>query len=78
MNRAPISDAASGAGTARLARLGLAMRRHRKLILGIQWVVVLGYTVLVCVPAFLPLPPEQAHVWNNLTRFAQFVFWGIW
>ncbi len=60
------------------ARLGLAMRRHRGLILAAQWGVVLGYVVLVAVPAFLPLPPETAHLWNNLTRFAQFVFWGLW
>ncbi|MGC4106889.1 MAG: 4Fe-4S binding protein [Thermomicrobiales bacterium] len=24
------------------------------------------------------LPPRAAHLWNNLTLFAQFVFWGIW
>lgn len=60
------------------ARLGLAMRRHRSLIIGLQWVVVLGYIVLVAAPAFLPLPTDQAHLWNNLTRFAQFAFWGIW
>ena len=26
----------------------------------------------------LPLPDGTAHLWNNLTLAAQFVFWGIW
>lgn len=62
----------------RLARLGLAMRRHRGAILAIQWAVVLFYLALVAVPAFLPLPGEQAHMLDNLTRLAQFLFWGVW
>jgi hypothetical protein len=61
-----------------LRRLGDAMARHRHTILGIQWTVVVLYALLVAVPAFLPLPDERAHMWDNLTRFAQFVFWGIW
>ncbi|MBN8744355.1 MAG: 4Fe-4S binding protein [Thiomonas arsenitoxydans] len=65
-------------GHGRLARLGLAMRSHRGAIIAAQWFVVLGYLVLVALPAFLPLPPDQTHIWNNLTRFAQFVFWGLW
>lgn len=65
-------------GTGRLGRIGLAMRRHRNTIIAAQWLTVLSYLVLVALPAFLPLPAEQTHVWNNLTRLAQFVFWGIW
>jgi polyferredoxin len=61
-----------------LARVGEAMARHRRAILAIQWVVVVFYLTLVAVPAFRELPPESAHLWNDLTRFAQFVFWGIW
>ena len=61
-----------------LQALGDAMQRHRSAIQGIQWTVVALYLVLVAYPAFRPLPPEQAHVYNNLTLFAQFVFWGIW
>ncbi|TCV79187.1 4Fe-4S binding protein [Sulfurirhabdus autotrophica] len=71
-----ISGSVSSAG--RLARLGLAMRRYRVTILVVQWVIVLSYLALVAIPAFLPLPPDKAHIWNNLTRFAQFAFWGIW
>lgn len=58
--------------------LGEALRRHRKTILAMQWAVVVAYGVLVAVPAFLPLPPPEARVLNNLTLFAQFVFWGLW
>jgi hypothetical protein len=54
------------------------MRRHRGAILAVQWAVVLFYAVLVALPAFLPLPGEQARILDNLTRFAQFLFWGIW
>lgn len=60
------------------ARIGLAMARHRRAIVGLQWLVVMSYAVLVTVPAFLPLPAEHAHVWDNFARFAQFAFWGIW
>ncbi len=61
-----------------LARLGEAMRRHRRIILAIQWVVIVFYVVLVTVPAFLPLPETGATIVSNLTLAAQFVFWGIW
>ncbi len=62
----------------KVAAVGLFLRRQRKLILTVQWLVVCVYAVLVVVPAFLPLPPENAHLWDNLRLFAQFVFWGIW
>ena len=64
--------------TGKLAALGLFFRRKRKIILTVQWMVVFVYAFLVVVPAFLPLPPGEAHIWDNLRLFAQFVFWGIW
>ncbi|MHB9119669.1 MAG: 4Fe-4S binding protein [Burkholderiales bacterium] len=62
----------------RLHAAGEALRRHRKAIIAVQWAVALFYLVLVTVPAFQPLPNEADHVYNNLTLFAQFAFWGIW
>lgn len=62
----------------RLARFGHWMQRNAKAIRAIQWVVVLVYGILIIVPAVTPLPGDTAHLWNNLTIFAQFVFWGIW
>ena len=62
----------------RLARLGQAMQKQRRLILGLQWLVVLSYLLLVSVPAFLPIPPQEAHLYDNLRLFAQFLFWSIW
>lgn len=59
-------------------RLGEALGRHRTAILVLQWLVVLVYLVLVIAPAFLPLPPAEAHLWDNLRLFAQFAFWGLW
>ena len=61
-----------------LARLGLAMRRHQRLIMGVQWTVVLFYFSLLIYPAFMPLPAEDAHILDNLRLFAQFLFWGVW
>lgn len=61
-----------------LARLGHAMQNHRRLILGLQWSVVFFYVSLLVIPAFMPLPPEDAHIYNNLRLFAQFLFWGVW
>ena len=61
-----------------LERLGLAMRRHQRVIMGLQWVVVVFYFSLLIVPAWMPLPPEDAHILDNLRLFAQFMFWGIW
>ncbi len=61
-----------------IARLGNAMARHRRTIQGIQWIVVFFYLTLLIVPAYLPLPPEDAHLWDNLRLFAQFIFWGVW
>ncbi|QID16277.1 4Fe-4S binding protein [Nitrogeniibacter mangrovi] len=65
-------------GRGRLAIVGAWMRRYRGVIVGIQWGVLAAYLVLVAVPAFLPLPERAAHIWDDLTLFAQFVFWGIW
>ena len=60
-----------------LARLGDAMVRHRKVIVALQWAVIVAYAVLVALPAFLPLPPAGANMLNNLTLAAQFAFWGL-
>ncbi|WP_414654537.1 4Fe-4S binding protein [Ideonella sp.] len=54
------------------------MQRRRGLIQGIQWAMVGFYVVLVVLPACLPLPPAGASIVDNLTLFAQFVFWGLW
>ena len=61
-----------------LAAIGEALRRHRRTILALQWLVVGFYAVLVVVPALLPLPPSGETIVTNLTLFAQFAFWGIW
>ncbi|PKO86248.1 MAG: hypothetical protein CVU18_15985 [Betaproteobacteria bacterium HGW-Betaproteobacteria-12] len=62
----------------RVAKIGLFLRQHRRLIIATQWVVVVLYAAMVIIPAFLPLPAEDAHIWDNLRLFAQFCFWGLW
>ncbi len=44
----------------------------------VQWSVVAAYVVLVVVPAFLPIPPEDAHWYDSLIVAAQWLFWGLW
>lgn len=61
-----------------LQQLGDGMRRHAGLIRVMQWTVVLFYALLLVLPALLPLPDSQARMLDNLTLFAQFLFWGIW
>jgi len=65
-------------GTPLLAKIGDAMRRHHRMILALQWIVIVFYLSLLTIPAFMPLPPEDAHVYDNLRLFAQFLFWGMW
>ena len=71
-------SAAPGRPVGALAALGHTMRRHGRLIRGIQWAIVVFYGVLVVLPAFLPLPDDEARILNHLGLFAQFLFWGVW
>jgi polyferredoxin len=54
------------------------LRDHAPLLRRLQWGIVLVYFTLLIVPVLLPLPDNAAGVFNNLTVFAQFAFWGIW
>ncbi len=62
----------------RVAKTGLFLRKNRRAIIAVQWLIVILYAAMVIIPAFLPLPPEDAHIWDNLRLFAQFCFWGLW
>lgn len=61
-----------------LTAAGLWLRDHQRAVRRLQWTVIVVYAVLIITPTLLPLPGRTAHVWNNLTVFAQFVFWGVW
>jgi len=61
-----------------LQRLGDLMQAKRSAIQKIQWFVVLFYFSLLIWPAFLPLPKDYVHFYDNLILLAQFIFWGIW
>ena len=61
-----------------LQRLGDAVRRHRRVLVLLQWAVVALYAVLVVVPVALPAPGRGATLLSDLTLFAQFLFWGVW
>jgi polyferredoxin len=61
-----------------LRRVGDWLMRSQHVIRKVQWAVVVLYIALIAVPTVLPLPDRTAHIWTNLTLFAQFIFWGIW
>lgn len=61
-----------------LALWGGWLQRHQRAVRRLQWGIVAIYAVLLIVPTLIELPGLSAHVWNNITLFAQFVFWGIW
>lgn len=61
-----------------LVSFGRWMRSNQRVFRRIQWFVVLFYALLIIVPAIRPLPPHTAHIWNDITLLAQFLFWGIW
>lgn len=61
-----------------VGELGEFLLRHQSGIRRMQWVMIAAYVALLVVPLTLPLPGNNDYIWNNLTRFVQFVFWGIW
>lgn len=61
-----------------LAIIGHFLARHSRLIQTVQWLMVVVYLVLVTLPAFLPVPDDSKHIWDDLVLFAQFAFWGVW
>lgn len=49
----------------RLGRLGDWMARRRRVILAIQWAIVIFYAVLVVVPAFVPHPLPESRLFSG-------------
>ena len=43
-----------------------------------QWSIVAAYAFFVVVPAFLPLPADDARWFNSLALLSQWLFWGVW
>ncbi len=81
MNDAAAAVAAgrpAGAGTSKLAAIGEGLRRHAGVVQAMQWLIVAAYAFFVIVPAFLPLPSDEAHWFDNLALFSQWMFWGVW
>lgn len=58
--------------------LGDVLLAHQGLIRRAQWVMIMAYLSLLVIPLLLPLPGSSDYIWNNLSRFVQFVFWGVW
>ncbi|MFA4968032.1 MAG: 4Fe-4S binding protein [Sulfuritalea sp.] len=60
-------------GRTRLARVGDWMARHRRSIIGLQWVIVIFYTVLVALPAFLPHPLPESRLFSGNFGASSFI-----
>ncbi|MBO9126947.1 MULTISPECIES: 4Fe-4S binding protein [unclassified Rhizobium] len=58
--------------------LGDVLLRYQSGIRRMQWMMIAAYVALLVVPLALPLPGASDYIWNNLARFVQFVFWGVW
>src|SRR5690606_25059626 len=61
-----IAPAASRASV-RLAAYGDWLRDHAGVVRAVQWIVVAAYLILLAVPAWLPLPGQDAHALDNFT-----------
>lgn len=70
--RPPAPPSGPGQPT-RLARLGDWMARNRRAILAAQWVIVVFYTLLVALPAFLPHPHAEARLFSSDFGAASFI-----
>lgn len=44
----------------------------------IHFGMFMAFLVLVLIPPLLPLPSDEATIWNNFTQLARFVLWGLW
>lgn len=68
----------SSLNQSKITLIGHFLGKHQRAIRLIQWVIILFYAVLVIAPAISEIPSQNATIYNNLTIFAQFMFWGIW
>jgi hypothetical protein len=57
-----------------LQALGEGLRRHQRLVVLAQWVMVGVYAVLVVLPPLLPDPAVAA----RLARLSELLIWGLW
>lgn len=68
----------SGSFRSGITHVGDFLRDHQQALRRMQWVIVGFYVTLLVVPSLMPLPDRTASIFNNLTVFAQFAFWGVW
>ncbi|MET0917332.1 MAG: hypothetical protein ABWY07_02760, partial [Burkholderiales bacterium] len=61
-----------------LAATGESLRRHARVVGAVQWSIVAAYAFFVVVPAFLPLPADDARWYNSLALLSQWLFWDVW
>jgi hypothetical protein len=61
-----------------LARLGHLLARHQGQIAVLQWMMVVVYFVLLIGPVLLPAASANAGLAQDLARWADILFWGVW
>ena len=74
----PPAAATTTLGARLLAAAGEWLRRHARVVGAVQWAIVAAYAFFVVVPAFLPLPADDARWYNSLAVLSQWLFWGVW
>lgn len=52
--------------------------KNRERFIYLHMGMLIIFAVLVVIPPFLPLPAEDAALFNNFTLLAKFLIWGIW
>ena len=52
--------------------------KNRERFIYIHMFMLIVFLALILIPAFLPLPSEDAAIFNNFTLAARFILWGIW
>lgn len=52
--------------------------KNRERFIYIHMFMLIVFLALILIPAFLPLPSEDAAIFNNFTLAARFILWGLW
>lgn len=65
-----------GATALALRRAGLALRRYRRQIAIVQWLMVVVYLALVVTPVLLP--KTGSHMPDGFALSVPFLLWGLW
>lgn len=73
-----VSFARSGPCPKTASRIEAFFTGHRKVIGLFHLFMSVFFISLIVIPPFFPLPAEDARIFDDITLFARFLFWGLW